>query len=57
MQLAREQQAALQDMAVAELQGQKDRLDTYAAQARLAVAQLHDRVQTETRREGADAKP
>ena len=56
-QLGREQQAALQDMAVAELQGQKDRLDTYASQARLAVAQLQDRAQGESRREAADAKP
>lgn len=48
--LGREQQAALQDLAIAELQAQKERLDVYAAQARLAIAQLHDRAQV------ADAK-
>lgn len=41
--LGRDQQAALQEMAITALQAQKDRLDTYAAQARLAVAQLQDR--------------
>lgn len=41
--LGRDQQTALQEMAIAALQSQKDRLDTYAAQARLAVAQLQDR--------------
>lgn len=48
--LGQAQQAALQDLAIAELQGQKERLDVYAAQARLAIAQLHDRAQV------ADAK-
>jgi len=37
------QQAALQDMAVAELQQRKAALGGYATQARLAIAQLHDR--------------
>ena len=40
-----ETQAALQDIAVAELQGQQQRLDLYAAQARLAIAQILDRAQ------------
>ena len=38
-------QAALQDIAVAELEGQKQRLDLYGAQARLAIAQILDRAQ------------
>jgi hypothetical protein len=38
-----EQQRALQDIAVAELSGQKDRLAVYETQARFAVAQLQDR--------------
>ena len=43
--LAQEQQAELQDIAVAELVRQQERLDTYTAQARLAIAQLLDRAQ------------
>lgn len=38
-----EQQQALQALAVAALNAQKQRLDVYTAQARLAIAQLHDR--------------
>ena len=53
--LGAEQQAALQDLAVAELQRQQERLDVYAAQARLAVAQLYDRAQLASRSGGADA--
>jgi hypothetical protein len=45
--LAAEQQAALQELAVARLQQQKARLVQYAAQARFAVAQLVDRAQAE----------
>jgi hypothetical protein len=44
-QLDAEVQAQLQDIAVAELQNQKDRLDAYAAQATLAIAQIMDRAQ------------
>ena len=40
-----ETQTALQDIAVAELNSQKERLDLYAAQARLAIAQILDRAQ------------
>ena len=40
-----ETQTQLQDIAVAELEGQKQRLDLYAAQARLAIAQILDRAQ------------
>lgn len=40
--LTQEQQVALQDIAVAALQRQKDRLAVYTTQARFAVAQLYD---------------
>ena len=43
--LVREQQGAVQEIAVAALEGQKERLATYATQARFAVAQLHDKAQ------------
>jgi hypothetical protein len=54
--LGREQQGQLQEMAVAELERQKERLDVYAAQARLAIAQLHDRAQVAGRSD-SDAAP
>lgn len=41
--LSREQQQAVQELAVAELTHQKERLAVYATQARFAVAQLYDR--------------
>jgi hypothetical protein len=41
--LTREQQDAVQELAVAELQRQKERLQVYTVQARFAVAQLYDR--------------
>ena len=41
--LSNEQQGVVQDMAVAELTRQKERLAVYATQARFAVAQLYDR--------------
>jgi hypothetical protein len=41
--LSREQQGQVQELAVAELERQKDRLAIYATQARYAVAQLYDR--------------
>lgn len=41
--LSREQQGVVQDIAVAELARQKERLAVYATQARFAVAQLYDR--------------
>jgi hypothetical protein len=43
--LHKEQSGELQDIAVAELEGQKERLEVYATQARLAIAQLLDRAQ------------
>ena len=44
--LGRQQQGVVQDIAVAELVQQKERLATYATQARFAVAQLYDRANT-----------
>jgi Tetratricopeptide repeat len=41
--LQREQQGHVQEMAIAELTGQKERLAAYTTQARFAVAQLFDR--------------
>ena len=48
-----ETQTELQDIAVAELDGQKQRLDLYAAQARLAIAQILDRAQMAQRSDQA----
>jgi hypothetical protein len=45
--LSKEQQEAVQNMAVAELLQQKERLAAYAAQARFAVAQMYDRASTQ----------
>jgi len=53
--LGAEQQLAMQEMAVAELQHQKQRLAAYATQAQFAVAQLYDRA-TLAAGEGNDAK-
>ena len=44
--LSRQQQGVVQDIAVAELTQQKERLAAYATQARFAVAQLYDRANT-----------
>jgi hypothetical protein len=41
--LRQEQQTALQDIAVAELTREKERLEGYSTQARFSVAQLYDR--------------
>jgi hypothetical protein len=41
--LGKEQQGEVQQLAVTELQGQKERLVAYATQARFAVAQIYDR--------------
>ena len=48
-------QAQLQDIAVAELQAQQERLAGYAAQARLAIAQIHDQAQFARRTDSAPA--
>ena len=50
--LSKEQQGALQELAVAELVRQKDRLAAYSTQARFAVAQLYDRAN-----KGKEPKP
>ena len=50
-------QTQLQDIAVAELEGQKQRLDLYAAQARLAIAQILDRAQLAQRSDKAAPTP
>jgi len=52
--LTREQQEAVQELAVAELQRQKERLQVYTVQARFAVAQLYDRA-TVSKGEGEHA--
>ncbi|MDP2004599.1 MAG: tetratricopeptide repeat protein [Rubrivivax sp.] len=48
-------QAQLQDIAVAELEAQQERLAVYAAQARLAIAQIHDQAQFAQRPNAAGA--
>ena len=54
--LSKEQQGALQEIAVVELMSQKERLAAYTAQARYAVAQLYDRA-TEPKEGDHAAKP
>ena len=49
-------QAQLQDIAVAELQAQQERLTVYAAQARLAIAQIHDQAQFARRTDAAPGR-
>lgn len=49
-------QAQLQDIAVAELEAQQERLAVYAAQARLAIAQIHDQAQLARRVDAAPAE-
>jgi hypothetical protein len=55
--LAREQQRAVQDIAVAELTRQQERLADYTTQARFALAQLYDRAYANKEPERAAAKP
>jgi hypothetical protein len=50
--LDHEQQQQLQDIAVAELERQQERLVTYTAQARLAIAQIQDGAKFARRSEG-----
>jgi hypothetical protein len=54
--LGKEQQGALQEIAITSLQSQKERLRAYTAQARYAVAQLYDRA-TEPKEGDHAAKP
>ncbi len=55
--LSKEQQGALQELAVAELTQQKDRLAAYSTQARFAVAQLYDRANKPKEPEPKPASP
>ena len=48
-----EQAGQLQEIAVTALQEQQERLDVYMTQARLGIAQLHDRAQLAVRRTDA----
>ncbi|MCC6247543.1 MAG: hypothetical protein IT499_07275 [Rubrivivax sp.] len=48
-----EQAAQLQEIAVTALQAQQQRLEVYTTQARLGIAQLHDRAQLAVRRSDA----
>jgi hypothetical protein len=58
--LSNEQQGVVQELAVAELGRQKERLAGYTVQARFAIAQLYDRAQTQVsmdKKEDHAAKP
>jgi tetratricopeptide (TPR) repeat protein len=55
--LGREQQRALQDIAIAELTNQQERLADYTTQARFALAQLYDRAYATKEGDRAPAKP
>ena len=55
--LTREQQRGLQDIAIAELTHQQERLADYTTQARFALAQLYDRAYATKETERAPAKP
>ena len=55
--LTREQQRGLQDIAIAELTQQQERLADYTTQARFALAQLYDRAYATKENERVPAKP
>jgi hypothetical protein len=55
--LGLEQQRAVQDIAVAQLTRQQERLAEYTTQARFAVAQLYDRAYANKEPERAPARP
>jgi hypothetical protein len=55
--LGREQQRAVQDIAIAELTRQQERLADYTTQARFAVAQLYDRAYATNNKEPERAAP
>jgi len=55
--LGREQQGEVQELAVAELVTQKERLAAYSMQARFAVAQLYDRANDPNAGKSKDAAP
>lgn len=54
--LTRDQQQEVQELAVAELSRQKERMAVYSQQARFAVAQMYDRAATTPRKEDDAAK-
>lgn len=54
--LRNEQAAQLQEIAVTALQQQQERLEVYTTQARLGIAQLHDRAQLAVRRSDGPAE-
>lgn len=54
--LSNEQQGQVQELAVAELERQKERLAVYATQARFAVAQLYDRATAQRKDDRAPAQ-
>jgi len=53
--LSTDQQKEVQELAVAELGRQKERLAVYSQQARFAVAQMYDRAASESPRKDSDA--
>jgi hypothetical protein len=55
--LAREQQGVVQEIAIAALQEQKERLAAYTGQARFAIAQLVDKATTTDVAPGATRAP
>ena len=55
--LSRDQEQAVQGLAVAELERQKERLAVYATQARFAVAQIYDRASGSTKEADRATKP
>ena len=55
--LSRDQEQAVQGLAVAELERQKERLAVYATQARFAVAQIYDRASGSTKEGDRATKP
>jgi hypothetical protein len=55
--LGQEQQRAVQDIAIAQLTRQQERLAAYTTQARFAVAQLYDRAYANKEPERAPARP
>jgi hypothetical protein len=55
--LSKDQQQEVQELAVAELTHQKERLAAYSQQARFAVAQIYDRANTAPKKEDDAGKP
>jgi len=53
--LSEDQRKEVQEIAVAELNRQKERLATYSQQARFAVAQMYDRATSAPQKKDSDA--